>query len=77
MRVPISYNSNERVLTIIATLFLPPTFLVAVYGMNFDRTASGWNMPELGWRFGYPLVLLIIFGMIVGMLVFFRRKKWI
>lgn len=69
-------NETMRVLTVIATLFIPPTFLASIYGMNFDRNASRWNMPELGWSFGYPLLWLVMIGMIVLMLAYFRRKKW-
>jgi magnesium transporter len=69
-------NETMRVLTIIATLFIPPTFLASIYGMNFDRNASRWNMPELGWPFGYPLLWLMMIVMIVLMLTYFRRKKW-
>ena len=65
-----------RVLTVIATLFIPPTFLASIYGMNFDRSVSRWNMPELGWPFGYPLLWLVMIAMIVLMLAYFRRKKW-
>jgi len=59
------------VLTIIATIFMPLTFIVGLYGMNFH------HMPELGWRWGYPLVLLVMAGIAAGMMVFFRRKRWI
>ena len=74
----VSYRLNEvmRVLTIIATLFLPPTFLVGVYGMNFDR-ASPWNMPELAWPFGYLAVWGVIAASIGAMLLFFRKRKWL
>lgn len=69
-------NETMRVLTVIATLFIPPTLLASIYGMNFDRNAGRWNMPELGWPFGYPLFWLLTIVMIVLMLVYFRRKKW-
>jgi len=64
-------NAVMKVLTIIATIFIPLTFIAGVYGMNFKY------MPELGWRWSYPLVWLII--IIVGgcMLVYFRKKKWL
>jgi magnesium transporter len=69
----ISNRMNEvmKVLTIIATIFIPITFVAGIYGMNFT------HMPELGWRWGYLFVWVIILAIIVGMLVFFRRKKWI
>ena len=64
-------NSVMKVLTIIATIFMPLTFLAGVYGMNFKY------MPELGWRWGYPLIWLIMVGIGVLMLIFFRKKKWL
>lgn len=60
-----------KVLTIIATIFIPLTFVAGVYGMNFE------HMPELGWKWSYPVVLLLMAGMAVGMLVYFRVKKWL
>ena len=70
-------NEVMRVLTLIATLFIPPTFLVGVYGMNFDRTAGPLSMPELGWPFGYVGVVVICVASMIGMLNYFRRKHWI
>jgi magnesium transporter len=69
----VSNRMNEvmKVLTIIATIFIPLTFLAGLYGMNFKF------MPELEWKWGYPLVLLIMLVSLVGMLYYFRRKKWI
>ena len=64
-------NSVMKVLTIIATIFMPLTFLAGVYGMNFKY------MPELGWRLGYPFIWLIMIGIGVLMLIFFRKKKWL
>ena len=69
-------NENMRVLTVIATLFIPPTFITGLYGMNFDRTAGPLNMPELGWAYGYVLILAVIVLMTIGMLAYFRLKKW-
>lgn len=64
-------NEIMKVLAIIATLFIPLTFLAGVYGMNFKY------MPELSWPWGYPVVLGIM-GIVAGcMLWFFRRKKWL
>jgi len=70
-------NDIMKVLTIIATVFIPLSFIVGVYGMNFDRSASAWNMPELGMRFGYPLVWLFMIAVVVLMLAFFRRRRWL
>ena len=70
-------NDIMKVLTIIATIFIPLSFLAGLYGMNFNTAASPWNMPELNWYFGYPLALLLMFIVVIGMLLFFRRKRWI
>ena|SRR2546426_345696 len=64
-------NSVMKVLTIIATIFIPLTFIVGVYGMNFKY------MPELEWHWSYPLVLLFMAVIAVSMLMYFRRKKWL
>jgi magnesium transporter len=64
-------NSVMKVLTIIATIFMPLTFLAGIYGMNFKV------MPELEWRWGYPSVWLIMVGIGVSMLIYFRKKKWL
>ncbi len=73
-----SYRLNEvmRFLTIISTIFIPPTFIVGVYGMNFQTSAGPWNMPELSWPFGYILVWLTMIGIMSGLLYFFKRKGW-
>lgn len=75
----VSYRMNAvmKVLTIISTIFLPLSFIAGVYGMNFDTSISRWNMPELGWPFGYPLVLGLMAGIAVGFLLYFRRKGWL
>ena len=64
-------NSIMKVLTIIATIFIPLTFIAGVYGMNFR------NMPELAWRWGYPAVLGLMVLVFVGMVIFFKRRKWL
>lgn len=69
-------NETMRVLTVIATVFIPPTFLASIYGMNFDRGASPWSMPELGWHYGYPLVWLLMLTTMIGMVFYFKRKSW-
>jgi magnesium transporter len=64
------------VLTIIATIFIPLTFVVGIYGMNFD-TDSPWNMPELNWRYGYLATLLLMAAIAIVLLVWFRHKGWL
>lgn len=68
-----SHRLNEvmKVLTIIATIFMPLTFIAGLYGMNFEY------MPELKWRFGYLMVLGLMSLTAVTMLFFFKRKKWL
>ncbi|HET6725698.1 MAG TPA: magnesium/cobalt transporter CorA [Gammaproteobacteria bacterium] len=68
-------NEVMKVLTMIATVFLPLSFVVGLYGMNFS-TDSPWNMPELHWRFGYFYALLVMLIVAVGMLIVFKRKRW-
>ena len=67
-----SHKMNEimKVLTIIATIFIPLTFIAGIYGMNFKY------MPELEWRGSYFLVWGVIVGIAVMMLLYFKRKKW-
>jgi len=69
----ISNRMNEvmKVLTIIATIFIPLTFIAGIYGMNFKY------MPELEWHWGYFAALLIMASLAVVMGVYFRRKKWL
>jgi len=64
-------NSVMKTLTIIATIFMPLTFLAGVYGMNFRF------MPELEWRLGYPVFWSLIVLIGIGMFIYFRRKKWL
>ena len=75
----ISNRMNEvmKVLTIIATIFIPLSFVAGLYGMNFDTSVSPFNMPELHWYFGYPVALLLMAAVAGGLLIFFRRKGWI
>ena len=69
----VSNRMNEvmKVLTIIATIFIPMTFIAGIYGMNFEF------MPELKWHYGYHLVWVIIIAIGIVMLFYFRRKKWL
>ncbi len=64
-------NAVMKVLTIIATIFMPLTFLAGVYGMNFK------HMPELDWPWGYPIILILMASVAILMLTLFRRKKWL
>ena len=69
----VSNRMNEvmKVLTIIATIFIPLTFLAGIYGMNFEF------MPELGWKLSYPLVWLFMIGVAILMIFYFRKKRWL
>ena len=64
-------NSIMKVLTIIATIFMPLTFITSLYGMNFK------HMPELQWEYGYFMVLGMVVVIALGMIEYFRRKHWI
>jgi magnesium transporter len=64
-----------KTLTVVATLLLPLTFVVGVYGMNFS--GGPYNMPELGWQFGYPAVMLGMASVTLILLVYFRQKRWL
>ncbi|WP_437710564.1 magnesium/cobalt transporter CorA [Sorangium sp. So ce448] len=75
----ISNKMNEimKVLTIISTIFLPVTAIAGIYGMNFHHESSPYNMPELDWYYGYPLVWCLMLASVVGLLTYYRRKGWI
>lgn len=75
--VSLRMNEVMKVLTIIATLFMPLGFIAGLYGMNFSPEASPWNMPETHWYFGYPMALGIMIAVSIGMLFYFRRLGWI
>ena len=64
-------NEVMKVLTVISTIFIPLTFIVGIYGMNFRY------MPELEWRWGYPLVMLSMAIIAVALYFYFRRKRWL
>jgi magnesium transporter len=69
----VTNRTNEviKVLTIIATVFMPITFIASLYGMNFRF------MPEIYWKWGYPAALLLMGVITAWMVWFFRRRKWI
>ncbi|MCT0218525.1 magnesium/cobalt transporter CorA [Synechococcus sp. CS-1329] len=64
-------NEVMKTLTIISSIFIPLTFIAGVYGMNFE------NMPELRWRLGYHGALAVMFTIGVGLLIYFRRRRWL
>jgi magnesium transporter len=69
----VSNKMNEvmKVLTIIATIFIPLTFITSLYGMNFQY------IPELQWRWAYPLLWVVLVTISVLMLAYFRKKEWL
>lgn len=64
-------NEVMKILAIISTIFMPLSFLASLYGMNFKY------MPELEWKEGYYAVLALMFVLVLGMLTYFKRKKWL
>lgn len=64
-------NQVMKTLTLVATIFIPLTFVAGIYGMNFT------NMPELEWRYGYLGIWVIIILISLGMVIYFRKKKWL
>ncbi len=68
----INYKMNEvmKLLTIITTIFIPLSFIAGIYGMNFK------NMPELEWPYGYFAVLGVMLVVMIGMIIYFRHRKW-
>jgi magnesium transporter len=68
--ISLKMNNVMKVLTVIATIFIPLTFIAGIYGMNFSY------MPELQWKWGYFAILGLMFVVIIVMLIFFKIKKW-
>jgi magnesium transporter len=69
-------NEIMKVLTMVSSIFIPLSFVCGLYGMNFDTSKSPYNMPELSWYFGYPMVLGGMFTLIIGMIIYFKKKNW-
>ena len=63
-------NDVMKTLTVVSVFFMPLTFIVGVYGMNFD------NMPELHWKYGYFIILGCMLFLLLGMIYYFKKKKW-
>jgi magnesium transporter len=70
-------NEIMKVLTIIATIFIPLGFIASLYGMNFATDTSPLNMPELHWYYGYPFALALMAAVAGGLLFYFWRSGWI
>lgn len=70
-------NEVMKVLTIIATIFIPLSFIAGVYGMNFNTHSSPWNMPELNWAWGYPFALGLMGLTALSLLFYFFRRGWL
>jgi magnesium transporter len=69
--INLAQNSTVRIVSVVAVLFLPPTLIASIYGMNFEV------MPELAWYWGYPLALVMMFGSAAGTYLFFKWKHWL
>jgi len=72
---------DMNVLTVISSIFIPLTFIVGIYGMNFAQEANGkkmpWNMPELYQPWGYVAVMLFMLGIAVFQILYFKRRRWL
>lgn len=69
--INLAQNVTVRIVSVVAALFLPPTLIASLYGMNFA------HMPELDWRFGYPMALGLMLASAVGTYYFFKWKRWL
>jgi magnesium transporter len=79
--VGIRTNQIMKVLTVISSIFIPLTFIVGIYGMNFAPEANGkkmpWNMPELYQPWGYVAVMLFMLGVAIFQIFYFKRRRWL
>ncbi len=73
------HKTNEifKVLTMISAVFIPLNFIAGVYGMNFSHSESPFNMPELGWYYGYPFALCLMMLIALFMLFYFKKRGWV
>ena len=74
----VSNRMNEvmTVLAIVAAIFLPPSLIASIYGMNFYNHTSPWNMPELNWDHGYPFALALMVSISISFVLYFWKKGW-
>ena len=68
--INIQQNQIIKIFSMAAVILLPPTLVASIYGMNFKY------MPEISWEYGYPFAWLIFIAIAIGMLLFFRKRKW-
>ena len=64
-------NQIIKIFTVVSVIFLPPTLIASMYGMNFKF------MPELDWKFGYPFAILLMVVFSAAVLLYFKRNKWL
>jgi magnesium transporter len=69
--INLAQNATVRIVSVVAALFLPPTLIASIYGMNFD------GMPELHWTFGYPMALGLMIASALVTYLFFRWRNWL
>jgi magnesium transporter len=69
--INLEQNNIIKIFSVAAVMFMPPTLIASVYGMNF------MHMPELKWLFGYPFALSLMFGSILGIYIYFKRRGWL
>ena len=70
-------NEIMKTLAVVSTIFIPLTFIAGIYGMNFNPSASPWNMPELNWYWGYPFCLGVMVAIAIILIVYFWRRGWL
>jgi len=69
--VNLQQNKIIKIFTVVSVIFMPPTLIASIYGMNFR------HLPELDWKFGYPFSILLMVGFSGAVMLYFRRKKWL
>jgi magnesium transporter len=69
--INIEQNKIIKIFTVASVIFMPPTLIASLYGMNFD------SMPEIHWKYGYVFAIAFMISSSLGTLYFFRRKRWL